>query len=54
MTEYKTVDTTTLAGLREAEHLHETGWKIVRVGPFTTQFCKTEFSERQKAKLQSK
>lgn len=36
--EYRTIDTTTLKGLREAERLHKQGWQQVRVGPFTTQF----------------
>lgn len=36
--EYKTVRTDTLAGLRAAEKLHESGWKQSRVGPFSTQF----------------
>ena len=31
-TEYKTVDTSTLAGLKHAERLLEAGWKIVRSG----------------------
>lgn len=38
MTEYKSVDTSTLRGLKEAERLKETGWKIVRVGLFIIDF----------------
>ena len=37
-TEYKTVDTSTLAGLREAERLQEAGWKIVRSGLWLVYF----------------
>lgn len=38
MTEYRTIDVTTLKGLRQAERLHINGWKISRNGLFTIQF----------------
>ncbi len=37
---YKTVDTSTLKGLKEAERLHRLGWKIVRAGLFLIYFVK--------------
>ena len=37
---YKTVDTSTLEGLRQAERLHNTGWSIVRTGLFLVYFKK--------------
>lgn len=40
MTQYKTVDTTTIKGFKQAERLHANGWKQVRVGMFSTQFSK--------------
>ena len=39
---YKTVDTTTLKGLKRAERLHAYGWKMIRVGLFSIQFEKKE------------
>jgi hypothetical protein len=36
--EYKTVDTSTLKGLKEAEKLHMSGWKMIRVGLFSILF----------------
>ena len=36
--EYKTIDTSTLKGLKEAERLHQTGWKMIRTGLFLIQF----------------
>jgi hypothetical protein len=39
-TEYRTIDTTTLKGLKEAERLHASGWTQVRVGLFSTQFMR--------------
>jgi hypothetical protein len=38
--EYRNVDTSTLAGLREAERLHTSGWTTVRVGLFIVMFCR--------------
>ena len=35
---YRTVDTTTLKGLKTAERLHANGWKMGRVTPFSIQF----------------
>jgi hypothetical protein len=40
-TEYKTVDTNTLKGLKHAERLKANGWQIVRSGLFTIQFKRT-------------
>ena len=40
--EYKTVDTSTLKGLKQAERLHANGWKMGRVGLFTVQFYRTK------------
>jgi hypothetical protein len=37
-TEFKTVDTSTLAGLKEAERLKEEGWSIYRTGLFLVYF----------------
>lgn len=38
MIEYRTVSTHTLKGLKEAERLHQSGWKMGRSGLFTIQF----------------
>lgn len=38
--QYRTVDTSTLKGLKEAERLHTSGWKTASVGLFTIQFYK--------------
>ncbi len=37
---YKTVDTSTLKGLKLAERLHMNGWKTIRVGLFLVYFEK--------------
>jgi hypothetical protein len=37
---YKTVDTSTLKGLKEAERLQAQGWKTDRVGLFLVYFSK--------------
>lgn len=37
-TEYKTVDTSTLTGLKQAEQLHLAGWKIISSGLFLIWF----------------
>ena len=37
---YRTVDTSTLAGLRRAERLKRLGWTIVRTGLFLITFEK--------------
>jgi hypothetical protein len=37
---YKTVDTSTLKGLKRAERLHQNGWKTASVGLFRIQFFK--------------
>ena len=39
-TKYKIVDTSTLKGLKEAERLHQNGWKMDRVGLFIIHFSK--------------
>lgn len=36
--EYKTIDTTTLKGLKQAERLHIAGWKTIRLGLTYIQF----------------
>jgi hypothetical protein len=38
--QYRTVDTSTLKGLKEAERLKESGWTIDRVGLFLIWFSK--------------
>lgn len=38
--EYRTVDTSTLAGLKEAERLQASGWQIVRSGLFLVYFSR--------------
>jgi hypothetical protein len=37
-TQYKSVDTSTLAGLKQAERLKAQGWTIYRVGLFIISF----------------
>jgi len=37
---YKTIDITTVEGLKQAERLHTSGWKTIRVGLFSIQFEK--------------
>ncbi len=37
-TEYRTVDTSTLKGLKEAERLHLNGWTQYSVGLFIVKF----------------
>lgn len=39
-TEYRTADTSTLAGLKLAERLHTSGWTTVSVGLFRIQFMR--------------
>ena len=36
--EYRTVDTSTLAGLKTAERLHLAGWRIIRSGLYLIYF----------------
>jgi hypothetical protein len=48
--EYKRVDTTTEKGLREAERLHQAGWKTVRVTPFLTEFERRSMTPQQRAR----
>lgn len=40
--EYKTIDTSTINGIAEAEKLKALGWRIISVGLYTIQFerCK--------------
>ena len=40
MTQYRTVDTSTLAGLQEAEKLKAAGWQIYRSGLFLVYFLR--------------
>lgn len=35
---YRTIDTSTLKGLKLAERLHQNGWKIIRSGLFLIYF----------------
>jgi len=37
---YRTVETSTLKGLKTAERLHANGWKQDRVGMFSTRYYK--------------
>ena len=37
-TEYRTVDTSTLKGLKEAERLHTSGWTQYSVGLFIVKY----------------
>lgn len=39
-TQYKQIDTSTLAGLKAAERLHQNGWTVIRVGLYIIQFMK--------------
>lgn len=41
-TKYKTVDTSTMTGIKQAEALHSSGWKMGSVGFYTIQFYKKE------------
>lgn len=43
--EYKTVDTSTIEGEKQAEKLHTTGWKINRSGLFTIQFYRLKSND---------
>jgi hypothetical protein len=40
--EYKSVDTSTLKGLKEAEKLHTNGWVTASVGLFIVKFYRTK------------
>jgi hypothetical protein len=40
MTKYRTIDTRTLKGLKQAERLHTTGWKMTQVGLYIIKFEK--------------
>lgn len=40
VTQYRTVDTRTVAGIRQAERLHTSGWRTVSVGLFRVQFVR--------------
>ena len=51
MIKYKTVDTSTLKGLKQAERLKQNGWIIGSVGLFLIQFYKRV--ERAKKKRNS-
>jgi len=41
-TQYKNVDTSTLAGLKQAEKLKASGWIIYSIGLFIIRFYKKE------------
>lgn len=40
MTQYKTIDTSTLKGLKNAERLKSQGWTIYKTGLFLVYFLK--------------
>lgn len=40
--QYRTVSTATIKGLREAERLHLSGWKVASQGLFTIQFYRAK------------
>jgi len=42
MTKYRTIDTSTLAGLEQAERLQAHGWKIIKSGLFLVWMEKRE------------
>lgn len=46
--EYKTVDTSTLKGLKQAERLKASGWKVIRVGLFSVQFERETVSKQRR------
>lgn len=48
MIEYKTVDTSTLKGLKEAERLKAQGWTMGRTGLFIIQFYRQKKTKRKK------
>jgi hypothetical protein len=43
---YKTVDTSTLKGLKQAERLHQNGWKTIFVGLFLIYFSKPKAAKK--------
>jgi hypothetical protein len=43
-TKYRTVDTSTLAGLKRAERLHASGWTLFSTGLFLLKFFKRSAS----------
>jgi len=49
--EYRTVDTSTVKGLKEAERLHRAGWKIIRTGLFLIQFERRKSMKRNPRKF---
>lgn len=48
-TQYKTVDTSTLKGLKEAERLHQSGWRTVRTGLHLIYFEKRDTERKPKS-----
>lgn len=44
--EYKTVNTRTLKGLKQAERMKKAGWKIGSSGIYTIQFYRTKKARR--------
>jgi hypothetical protein len=46
--EYKTINTQTLTGLKEAERLKQTGWIIILNGIFTLMFQRSKPNEEDK------
>ena len=53
-TQYRTADTSTIAGLRQAERLHAAGWKMGSVGLFRIQFYKAVPRAPRAARAQRK
>lgn len=48
--EYRTVDTSTLRGLRHAERLHRDGWTMGSVGLYLIQFYRKTIRRHRKTK----
>lgn len=44
--EYKTIDVSTVKGIRRAELLHMSGWQTIQVGLFRVQFSRRRPSKR--------
>jgi hypothetical protein len=53
MIEYRTVYTSTLQGLKEAERLHMNGWKQGRVGLFSVQYFRQKSTPQKRRSIKS-
>lgn len=51
-TEWKTVDTSTLEGLKQAEKLHTSGWTTYSVGLFIVKFYKKVSVRAEESRIQ--